>query len=48
MNPNLAFEIGLIVKDVIVIAEREDGLLGLFHEFFDVLQQFAETLASLR
>ena len=44
MDTDLALEVGLVVKDVIIIAQRKDRLLGLPHEFFDVLQQFAETL----
>jgi hypothetical protein len=48
MYPDLPFEIGLVVKDAVVVAEREDGLFGLSYKFFDVLQQFAETLPNFR
>ena len=46
LDTNLALEVGLIVKHVFVLVQREDRLLALPHELFHVLHQFAETLAN--
>jgi len=48
LDPDVVFEIGFVIKDVVVVPEREDGLDCLPHKFFNVFQQFTETLTNFR
>jgi len=48
MDANLTLEISFVIEEVIVIGQLKDRPIGLLHEFFNVLYEFAEAFPNVR